>query len=73
MLADRLRQYEAVLQEQGIDPNRLPDSCGFELNTGDSMKVSLERRPTPAAVVVEPHLKGAQMVRSQGRLTYVEK
>jgi hypothetical protein len=73
MLADRLRQYEAVLQEQGIDPNRLPDSCGFELNTGDSMKVGLERRPTPAAVVVEPHLKGAQMVRSQGRLTYVEK
>ncbi|KAI9762328.1 MAG: hypothetical protein M4579_000477 [Chaenotheca gracillima] len=51
-MADRLRLYEALLEEQGIEPNKLPDTPDSEPRRRSSNAVAVAPResqlPTPA-------------------------
>lgn len=82
ILTDRLKQYEALLQEQGIDTARLPDvpqsesrrASGTQLatNATDTEELQLQ---TPTSIQSEPSgcIQKTQVVHGQGRSKFVEK
>jgi hypothetical protein len=80
ILNDRLKRYEALLQEQGIDPNGLPDISEPEQRRKPSRsKVAAPEKglqvPTPASITSEPErsITKTQLLHGQGRSKFVDK
>lgn len=80
VLNDRLKRYEALLQEQGVDPNGLPDISepeqGHKLShTGDVVAENSLQLPTPASTIFEPDrsITKTQLLHGQGRVKFVDK
>lgn len=69
VLTDRLRQYEVLLQEQGIDPSKLPDTPRSELLP--------KELHTPSSIESEPsrndEVNKTQVLHSEGRFKFVDK
>jgi hypothetical protein len=78
-LTDRLKHYEVLLQERGIDPNNLPDLSGFDLHSRWSHSVAIQpeesQLPTPSSITSEPNrsTRNAQSPYSKTRFNFVEK
>ena len=79
ILTDRLKLYEALLQEQGIDPSKLPDTPISEPPRRSSHTVTVapeeSQLQTPSSIESEPSrcIDKAQVVHGQGRSKFVEK
>lgn len=77
ILTDRLRYYEALLQEQGIDPSKPPDTRDFELHRRSSQTalVPEESHLQTPSIHSEPSecINKTQIVHGQGRFNLVEK
>ena len=79
ILTDRLKRYEALLQEQGIDPSTLPDTPSSEPRRRSSHTVAAvpeeSQLPTPCSIESEPsqYIAKAQVVHGQGCCKFVEK
>ena len=79
ILADRLRHYEALLQEQGIEPSRLPDTSVSEPRRRSSLTTAVAppelQLQTPCSVGSEPSecVNKTQVVHGQGRSKFVDK
>ncbi|KAL8708984.1 MAG: hypothetical protein Q9220_006192 [cf. Caloplaca sp. 1 TL-2023] len=73
MLTDRLRQYEALLQEQGIDPGKLPLTPEPEA-PHETSSTKEHQVHTPSSIDSEPtrSLTKTQVVHGQGRSGYVD-
>ena len=72
VLTDRLRRYEALLQEHGIEPSKPPETPQSDLGSGSSEAVS-SAIPTPRSIesASSRHFDDAQAVPGQGRAKYV--
>jgi hypothetical protein len=79
ILTDRLRYYEALLQEQGIDPSKLPDTPNFKpsLKSGHTVAVVPKefQLQNPSNIESEPshHINKTQVLHGQGRSKFVDK
>ena len=80
ILNDRLKRYEALLQEQGIDPTGLPDISEPEQahkpsRTGDAVAEDSLQLPTPMSSTSEPDrsITKTQLLHDQGRWKFVDK
>lgn len=76
ILADRLKHYEALLQEQGIDPENLADTPDSESRRKLSPVVPKESQlQTPFSSESEPSqsIDEKQVVHGQGRSKFVDK
>lgn len=79
ILADRLKLYETLLQEQSIDPSKLPDTPNSEPRRRSSHTVAVvseeSQLPTPSSLESEASrcVDKAQVVHGQGRSKFVEK
>ena len=79
ILADRLKVYEALLQEQGIDPSKLPATPNSEPPSRLSHSVAVLPQEiqlqTPSSVDSEPNrcIDKAQVIHGHGRPKFVEK
>ena len=80
ILNDRLKRYEALLREQGIDPNELPDISEPERRPKPNhSEVAVPENglqpPTPASITSEPELSitKTQLLHGQGRSKFVDK
>lgn len=79
ILTDRLKHYESLLQEQGIDTSRLPDPLQVKSRrrSGHAIAASPEETQlqTPASILSEPSqsIHKIQVVGGQGRSKFVEK
>ena len=79
ILTDRLRHYEALLQEQGIDPSKLPDTPNSEPRRGSSHTVATVPQEfqlqTPSSIESKPSrsVSKAQVVYGQGRFKFIDK
>jgi Fungal Zn(2)-Cys(6) binuclear cluster domain len=81
ILTDRLRRYEALLQAQGIDPSKLPDTLASEPPRRSSPPVAVTvvpnefRSQTSSSVESEPSrfVNKTQIVHGQGRFQFVDK
>ena len=77
ILTERLRHYEALLQERGIDPSKLPDTPDSGSSPASSHTVSVV--PTDAQFTSflessDPRcINKTQVVHSQGRFKFVDK
>lgn len=79
ILTDRLRHYEALLQEQGIDQSKLPDILHSEPCRRSSHTVAVVpnefQLQTPSSIEYEPSrcINKTQVVHGQGRSKFVDK
>ena len=87
ILTDRLRQYEALLQQQGVDPSKLPDTIpDYKPGTPDSnprrrssQTVAVvpeeSQLQTPSSIESEPSgcVNKTQLLHGQGRFKFVDK
>jgi hypothetical protein len=79
ILVDRLRYYEALLQEQGVDPTRLQDTPDFEPRHRSSHTMAVVPEEiqvqTPSSIDSEPtqSINKTQVVHGQGRFKLVNK
>ena len=81
ILTDRLKHYEALLQEQGINANQLPDtpSSGHDRVPNDTSSTAPEvQLQTPSSIDSDPaqhpaRYQKSQVVHGQGRSKFVEK
>ena len=79
ILIDRLRIYETLLQEQGIDPSKLPVTPDSEPRRGSSHTAAVvpneSQLQTPSSIESEPSrdINKTQVVHGQGRSQFVDK
>lgn len=79
ILTDRLKHYESLLQEQGVDTSKLPDPFQLEprRRSGRTAATSPEENQlqTPTSFQSEPSqpIHKIQVVQGQGRSKFVEK
>ena len=79
ILTDRLRRYEALLHEHGIDPSKLPDTLDSESPHRSSHKVAVVPKEfqsqTLSSIESEPSrcINKTQVVHGQGRFKFVNK
>ena len=82
ILTDRLKHYEALLQEQGIDANQLPDTpnSGHDRVPNDAAPAAAPEMQlqTPSSIDSDPaqhpaRYQKSQVVYGQGRSKFVEK
>ena len=80
ILNDRLKRYEVLLQQQGIDPTGLPPIPEPEQGhksspTGDAVPENALQLPTPMSTTFEPDrsITKTQMLQNQGRWKFVDK
>lgn len=79
VLTDRLRYYETLLQEQGIDPNELPNDPKPETHHDSSHgAATVPQEPnmlTPSSVESEPiqSINKTQVLQGQGRSKFIDK
>ncbi len=79
ILTDRLKLYEALLQEQGIDPSKLPDTPNSEPRRRSTQTVAVvpeeSQLQTPSSIESEPSqcIDKARVVHGQGHSKFVEK
>ena len=79
ILTDRLRYYETLLQEQGIDPSKLPDTPGPDLQHRLSQTVRVAPKEfqmqTPSSIESEASggVSKTQVIHGQGRSMFVDK
>jgi hypothetical protein len=79
ILADRLRYYEAVLQENGIDPSKLQDTASFNMQSSSSQKMNvdstrLQSYKSPSMELGSRQVVNkAQVVQSPGRFKIIDK
>jgi hypothetical protein len=81
VLTDRLRQYEALLQEQGIDPGKLPGRKVDDSQSQSVMPIMHDQQekhglqiPTPSSPESDPssHSVQTSTVRGQAPFRFVE-
>ncbi|KAI9808350.1 MAG: hypothetical protein M1827_007499 [Pycnora praestabilis] len=78
ILTDRLRYYETLLQEQGIDPSKLPDTPDSLPRRRSSCTVAVVPEEfqiqTPSSIESEPNqsISKTQVVHGQGRFKFVD-
>ncbi|KAL8953628.1 MAG: hypothetical protein Q9222_000514 [Ikaeria aurantiellina] len=78
ILSDRLKHYEALLQEQGIDPGKLPltpeSEAPVETSSATGDVPQAFQAHTPSSIDSEPtrSITKTQVVHGQGRSGYVE-
>lgn len=77
-LTDRLRHYEALLQEQGIEAGKQPETQDTVTQRRPSQVVATTdemQLPTPSSIDSEmsSRLNKTQVVHGQGRSKYLEK
>lgn len=79
ILNDRLRYYEKLLQEQGIDTNKLKGAPGFDQRPRSSQtptavpKESHRQVPSPIECESSGSASKTQVIHGQGRSMIVEK
>ena len=79
ILTDRLKRYETLLQEQGIDTSKLPETPNSEPPCGSSHTRAVVPEESqvqpPSSIESEPRrcTDTAQLVHGQGRSKFVEK
>ena len=79
ILTDRLRHYEALFQEQGIDPSKLPHTPDSEPRRRMSHTVTVISNEchlqTPSSTESEPSqcINKTQVLHGQGRFKFVDK
>ena len=79
ILTDRLKYYEALLQEQGIDPSKLPDTPDSVPRPRLSYTVPVVpiefQLQTASSIESEPSrcISKTQVVHGQGRFKFVDK
>lgn len=79
ILTDRLRHYEALLQEQGIDPSKLPDTPDSEPRSRSSHTEVVAAKELQlqnfSFIGSEPsqRINKTQVVHGQGRSKFVDK
>ena len=79
ILTDRLRHYEALLRESGIDPSTLPDTPESQPRRGSSHTAAAVpeelQLQTPSSIGSEPSqpVNKPQVVHGQGRSQFVDK
>ena len=76
ILTERLRHYEALLQERGIDPSKSPDTPDSESSRASSHTVSAAPTEFQFASFLESDprcINKTQVVHSQGRFKFVDK
>lgn len=79
ILTDQIRQYEAILQERGIDTSKLPPTPSSEPRHGSVQAISSPsdelHSPASTGTGVNPthSFNKPQVVHSQGRSRVVEK
>lgn len=79
ILTDRLRHYEALLREQGIDPSKVPHTPDPEPRRRSSHTVPVVpeefQLQTPSSTESEPSrcINKTQVVHGQGRFKFVDK
>lgn len=78
ILTDRLKHYEALLQEKGVDPRKLPDTSHSEQHQKPSRTepdISNEAQlQTPSSIESPPNrsINKTQVVHGQGRSQFVD-
>ncbi|MCJ1396413.1 hypothetical protein MMC18_009303, partial [Xylographa bjoerkii] len=78
ILTDRLRRYEALLQEKGIDPRKLPDTPVSKPRRRSSHTAAVvpdeSQLQTPSSIDSEPSqcVNKTQIVHGQGRFNFVD-
>lgn len=79
ILTDRLRYYETLLQEKGIDTSKLPDAPGSDSQHRPSQAVTVapEESHQQSLSSIESEASGSvsktQVIHGQGRSIFVEK
>jgi hypothetical protein len=79
ILTDRVRHYEALLREKGIDPTKLVDFADSEpcRESSNTVAVVFGKSHLKAAIPIEPEssrpVNNAQVIHSQGRSQSVNK
>jgi hypothetical protein len=79
LLNDRLKYYESLLQEQGIDPRTLPDPLGADANhqSGRTVTTLQHRGPVWTPAFTEAGATGivskTQLIRGQSCSKFVNK
>lgn len=71
-LADRLKQYEALLQEKGIDLDRLPETPGIQM-ASRPVPTDITTVLSPVVQLETPESIISEGARSSGKKGYVEK
>lgn len=73
ILSDRLRHYETLLQEQGIDLSKLPDGPISKPRVAVGPEES--RLQTPSSTESEPNqcVNKTQVIHGQGRFNFIDK
>ncbi|MCJ1401443.1 hypothetical protein MMC11_004656 [Xylographa trunciseda] len=78
ILIDQIKHYEALLQERGIDPSKLPGTPDSEPRRGSSHAAAVVpqefQSQTPSSVESEPSrcVNNTQVIHDQGRFKFVE-
>ena len=79
ILTDRLRYYETLLQEQGIDPSKLPDTPGSDPRHNSSQTMAVVPKEfhlqTPSSNESEAtgSVSKTQVIHGEGRSMFVDK
>ena len=79
ILSERLRYYEQLLQDQGIDPSKLPDTPGFDPrhSSNKDARVVLERITRQTSSSVESEASGTvsktHLIYGEGRSAFIDK
>ena len=79
ILNDRLKHYEALLQEKGIDPSKVPDTPNLEpgqrLNQPAPVVPEAVQVQTPSSIESDSNhsINKPQIVQGQGRSKFVDK
>ena len=79
ILTDRLKHYEGLLREQGIDPSKLPGTPDSEPHRRSSHPAAAVPKDvqfqTPSSIESEPnqYVNKTQVVHGQGRTQFVDK
>ena len=81
ILTDRLQYYETLLQEQGIDPSKLPDTPGSDPRRRPSQTVAVAEVPKELQLQTQSSIESeasgsvskTQVIHGQGRSMFVDK
>lgn len=78
-LNDRLKYYEALLQEQGVDPSHLPETPNYEASRVEDNASQVAHTDvqlqTPSSITSDPErcISKSQLLQSEGRTKLVDK
>jgi hypothetical protein len=78
LVEERLERLEALLQENGIDPNQITVTSESERHRNSTrlkVRESIQELPTPASIISEPQttIFKPQLLHGQGGTKFVDK